>query len=516
MLVPTVVAVLYREWYSALALFTGAGITALAGGVAYWAFRDAPDPKRRHAMVIAGGGWLSVALFGAIPYFIAAHITPESVIASHLPAGAGYSSSLLFFRDPLNALFESMSGFTTTGLTMTVHEPSLSHGLLFYRSFTQWVGGVGVIVLALAILRQAATVGGYSLFTSEGRERRVRPSAVGTARAIWQVYVGLTLLVAAYLATALFILEPSYGLEPTIFDAVNHAMTGQATGGFSTLDASIDGYGNALLEIAHIPPMILGAIAFPIYYQMAKTRDLGEMTGDPQVKALFALLVVGAPTTAWLLTRGTFPIGPLDGGFLKGAGSILGSTAVLEGTFQYASALTGTGWQTSVIGAWEAAPALLLIFFAMNLGGCAGATTGGVKLIRALLLAKGIRWEATRAFLPENAIETIQVGETTLEIDRINEEMRRAGLLVLAYLVVLILAAIVLMPVLAGGPVTPTDVFFEVASAQGTVGLSSGITGPLMPTVAKVSFVFLMWVGRLEIFPVLAFLRALRHGMKFR
>lgn len=516
MAVPAIVAALYQEWHTLVALLGGSAITAVVGGALYIGFRHAPDPKRRHAMVIAGGGWLMVALFGAIPYLLAAYITPEPVVASYVPAGAGYASSLHAFRDPVHAIFESMSGYTTTGLTMTVHEPSLSHGLLFYRSFSQWIGGVGVIVLALAILRQAATVGGYSLFTSEGRERRVRPSAIGTARAIWRVYLGVTLLVAAYLATSLFLLQPGYGLEQTLFDAVNHAMTGQATGGFSVLDESIDSYGSYALELAHLPPMVLGAIAFPVYYRVWRNRDLGELTDDPQVKALFGLLVVGIPATAWLLSRATFPVPELGDGLVDAAGTLGASTAVREGLFQFTSALTGTGWQTSTIGSWDAAPLVFVVFFAANVGGCAGATTGGFKLIRALLVAKGIRWEATRAFLPEDAVQTIEIGGRTLQLEEINEEMRRAGLMILAYLLVLLLATILLLPILEGDGTTASHVVFEVASAQGTVGLSTGITGPSMPKAAEIGFIGLMWLGRLEIFPVLAFLRALVHGVKFR
>jgi len=409
-----------------------------------------------------------------------------------------------------------MSGFTTTGLTMTVHEPSLPHALLFYRSFTQWIGGVGVIVLALAILRQSATVGGYSLFTSEGREQRVRPSAIGTARAIWRVYAGLTIAVAAFLAAMLFWLQPSYGIEQTLFDAVNHAMTGQATAGFSTLDASIDGYASYALELVHVPPMILGAIAFPVYYAAIKSKSLRELTRDPQVQTLFTLLAIGVPAVVYLLATGTFPVPELPGHVTGLLATLAGSTAFREGLFQYTSALTGTGWQTSVIGQWDGASVFVLVFFGANIGGCMGATTGGIKLIRALVVAKGIKWETTRSFLPENAVQTMEIGDTTLDLDAINEEMRRAGLMVVAYLLVLVLATIVVMPFVTDGEVRPVDALFEVASAQGTVGLSSGITGPTMPTPVEAIFVLLMWLGRLEIFPVLAFLRALRHGMKFR
>jgi trk system potassium uptake protein TrkH len=411
-------------------------------------------------------------------------------------------------------MFEAMSGFTTTGLTMTVHEPSLSHALLFYRSFTQWIDGAGIVVLTLAILRQGGAAGDYSLYRSEARQQRVRPSVVTTARSIARVYLAITLLVAAYLASSLFLLEPDYGVANTIFDAVNHAMTGQATGGFSVLDDSIAGYGSYALELVHVPPMILGAIALPLYYRAFSERDLDAFTRDPQVRTLFTLLVFGTPSLVYMLSQGTFPLFSSPGLDLGSWTALLTESAVRDGVFQWVSGLTGTGWQTSGIGAWAAGPVVLLVLFGMNIQGSAGSTTGGVKLIRAYLLAKAFAWEIRRVFLPENAVHTIRVGERTLDARDAAQEFREAALLVVAYLMFLASGTVFYLWLEPGHALS--DVFFEVASAQGTVGLSSGLTGPTMNTGAKSSFVFLMWLGRLEIFPVLAFLRALSFGMDFR
>ena len=130
MLVPLLVSLLYREWYSGLSFLIAAGITAIAGGAAYKLCEDAPEPKRHHAMIVAALGWFATAAFGALPFVIAAYITPPAVLESFVPPGASYQSSLLNFRNPLHALFESMSGYTTTGLTMSVHEPSVGRGFL--------------------------------------------------------------------------------------------------------------------------------------------------------------------------------------------------------------------------------------------------------------------------------------------------------------------------------------------------------------------------------------------------
>lgn len=253
MLVPAVVGLVYLEFRTALAFLVSAAVVASLGAILHRVFRDAPEPRTHHAMVIAGLGWLVSAFSGALPFVLAAHLTPASVLEAMVPAGAPYpTSSLIHFRNPLHAVFEAMSGFTTTGLTMAVHEPSLPRALLLWRSLMQWVGGVGVIVLSLAILHEPGGASTVSLYRSEGREERVRPSILGTARAIWRIYVGLTAVVAVYLAVATFAIQPGHGFEPTLFDAVNHAMTGMSTGGFSTLDASIAGFGSAAMEMVHV------------------------------------------------------------------------------------------------------------------------------------------------------------------------------------------------------------------------------------------------------------------------
>ena len=134
MVVPLVVSLLFQEWYSAVSFLIAAVVTALFGAAAYTLCGDAPEPKRHHGMIVAALGWFVTAAFGALPFVIAAYITPPAVFESFVPPGASYQSSLLNFRNPLHAFFESMSGYTTTGLTMSVHEPSVGRGFLWYRS----------------------------------------------------------------------------------------------------------------------------------------------------------------------------------------------------------------------------------------------------------------------------------------------------------------------------------------------------------------------------------------------
>nr|WP_128906327.1 TrkH family potassium uptake protein [Halorubrum amylolyticum] len=457
-------------------------------------------------MIVAALGWLVTAAFGALPFIIAAYITPSAVLESFVPAGASYQSSLLNFQNPIHALFESMSGYTTTGLTMSVREPSVGHGFLWYRSQIQWIGGAGMIVLSLAILRQPLGAAGVSLYQSEGRSEKLRPSIAGTARAIWKIYVGVTALVAIYLAVATFIVLPGYGIEQTIFDALNHAMTGQSTGGFSTLDDSIAGYNSYAMDIVHIPTMITGAISIPVYYTAVSERDIREFARDPQVRVMFGLFVIGAIGLTAFLARWVGV--PYDGDPIGYVGRVATSQAFREGLFQFISAQTTTGWQTSAIGDWNNGAVMFIVFGAMLIGGSAGATVGGIKILRGYIVARGISWEVSRVFLPDHAVDDLRIGRQTFKTDEANDEIRAAGTMAAAYLSVLVISLFVLLAVLPSD-FTLADAIFEVASAQGTVGLSSGITGPSMPVVAELLFIIQMWMGRLEIIPVLVLISSL-------
>jgi trk system potassium uptake protein TrkH len=509
MSLPLLVSLLYREWYSALAFLVGGALASLMGALAYGLCENAREPTKADSMTIAAAGWLTTAVFGAVPFVVAAYATPHSVLAGFVPAGADYSSSLLNFRDPLHALFESMSGYTTTGLTMSVHEPSVGHGFLWYRSQMQWVGGAGMIVLSLAILRQPHGPAGRSLYQSEARSTRLRPSIASTAQAIWKIYLGLTLLVAVYLTGVLLVAHPGYGLENAVFDALNHAMTGQSTGGFSTLDDSIAGYGSYLIEVLHVPAMVTGAVAIPVYYAASTKRSLRPILEDPQVRVLAVSCLVGVAILSLFLTG--FVGLPYTGDLTSWLADVLGGQAFRDGLFQYISAATTTGWQTSAIGDWPPGAVLFIVIGAMLAGGSAGATVGGIKLSRIYVLFRGIAAEIMDIFLPEHALESLQVGQIRLSEEEANVEIRAAALFTFLYLVVLAISLFVLLWVLPP-EYSLADAIFEVATAQGTVGLSTGITAPSMPTAAEVLFIVQMWMGRLEIIPVLVFVRNLARS----
>jgi trk system potassium uptake protein TrkH len=515
-----VVALLAGEFHPALAFLVAGGITAGVGALARRAFATAPAPRMKHGMVIAAGGWFTVAVFGMLPFLLSAHLTPVAVMATYVPAGAAYDpvtvwgpatqSSLGYFRSPLHALFESMSGWTGSGLTMAVHEPSLPRAIQWWRSVIQWVGGIGVIVLTVSILARPGS-GSYALYRSETREERIHPSVVSTVRTIWKIFVGYTAIAVVLFFLALRASEygASLTLGETAWQSLNHAMTGLSTGGFSVTDNSIGTYNAPLVEGVLLPLMTLGAIAFPVHYAVIRNGAFAELREDLQTRWLFVLLGAG---TLLLVGQNLLTVAASDYGASVAAPFGLDRAAVdatRDGVFQLVSALTCTGFQSSPIGRWSAGGKLLLSV-AMTIGGAAGSTVGGIKIIRAYTIARGIRWQFGRVFLPASAVVSIDIDGRRLDRDGMEREFSEAAIISLLWVLLLVASSVVLVNLTPGGY---ASALFEVASAQGNVGLSTGITGPSMHPLAEAMFVLNMWIGRLEIIPVLVFGRALVKGL---
>ncbi len=518
------VALAFREFYVALAFFIAAGVTAVVGSVARKAFADAPNPVMKHGMIIAAGGWFATAIFGSIPFFLSAHLTPVSVMNSYVPAGTNYEpiriggattfSSLAYYGNPLHALFESMSGWTGSGLTMAVHEPSLPRAIQWWRSLIQWVGGVGVIVLTTAILARPGS-GSYALYRAETREERIHPSIVHTVQTVWRIFLLYTVIAVVALFGAIWLSEPQQGLFETFWQSLNHAMTGLSTGGFSVTDNSIESYDSTLVEGVLLPIMTLGAIAFPIHYLVLHDRDFDALFSDLQTRWLLILFVAGS----FLLSVQNIVTLPSAGEAFTKTGwfgvqnlglSALAGDAARDSTFQFVSALTCTGFQSSDIGAWSAG-GKLIVSGAMVLGGAAGSTVGGIKIIRGYMISKGVQWEFSRVFLPSSAVVNTKIDGRSLDRNQMYEEFSEAAIVSMLWIILLITGSVLLVNVTPGFGYA--DALFEVASAQGNVGLSTGIVGPSMSPFGEGMLVLNMWIGRLEIIPVLVFLRSALFGL---
>ncbi|MCF2207967.1 TrkH family potassium uptake protein, partial [Halobacterium salinarum] len=337
--------------------------------------------------------------------------------------------------------------------------------------------------------------GSYTLYESEARSEKIHPSIITTVQEIWRLFVGLTLGAIALLLLA--------GMPP--WDAINHGMTGIATGGFAVRAGSIGAYNSPAIEYATVPIMIAGSIAFPVHYLLF-TGDLRNVYADLQTRWVVAWFAVGAAVLSALL----FYTGQYD--------SLAASFRI--GLFQFVSATSNTGFGTTTIGrgterVWQTGPTLFACL-GMLTGAAAGSTVSGIKLIRVITLIKGTAWQIRDVFRPASAIRSLRIGDRKLSEHQAQREYAEATLVFVLWLAFLAIGVAVLLAALS--PQHPLEyVLFDVMSAQSNVGLDAGITSPGMPALAKGMLIINMWVGRLEIIPIAVLISAvLRHGDFYR
>jgi trk system potassium uptake protein TrkH len=494
--VPLIVSIIYGEYFSAFGFLISALICFVIGFSLHKGFQTSFEPLHRQALIIAAIGWFSIAIMGSLPFLITAYITPLEVAKQYGCSETEYFPSLYYFRNPLHAIFESMSGFTTTGLSMAVHEPSIGNGLLFYRSFTQLLGGAGFIILSLAVFGQSNGKVALLLYSTESTGDRLKPSIIETARSIWKIYFGITFFSFLYLVIGTYIILPDYKLSENIFDSINHAMAGQSTGGFSTLDDSIAGYHSIRMEMLYILPMILGSLSLPFYFKVIHNRQINQFWKNLQTKSILILCLLGSIVLSLMLMK---------------SGVI--SKPFRTGIFQFVSGLTTTGWQTSDVHIWDSPSIIFIVMAAMVVGGAAGATVGGIKIIRVLMIFKGLFWHVKNLFSSENSIKVVKFNEKRLLPDEMNKELASTATFSFIYLLFVLISTLITYYFM-GSNYTITDALFESASAQGTVGLSCGITNPDMSPVLEITYIIQMWAGRLEIIPILVLFRTVLFGTK--
>ncbi|MFB6113577.1 MAG: TrkH family potassium uptake protein [Halodesulfurarchaeum sp.] len=486
--VSVAVPIAWGEYYAIPPLLVSAAVPFLIGRFLVDRFPGAAEPGKRHGMMIAASGWFFVALFGALPFLLVSWTVAIDPAVLSIPASVD-TQTLAAFQNPINAVFESMSGFTGTGLTMSRDESVLPATLQWWRSLTEWVGGVGVIVLTTAILARPGS-GSLTLYESEARSEKIHPSIVSTVRTIWWIFILFTVVSILLLWLA--------GMP--MWEAINHGMTGLATGGFSVTDASIATYDSVAIDLALVPVMILGSIAFPVHY-LILSGELDNFYTDIQTRWVFGFFSIGALlVSAMLFMNETYA-------------SI--QSSLRYGLFQFVSAASCTGFQTaSHLGQSWSPETQLFLSVGMVVGGAAGSTVGGIKLIRAITLVKGTAFRIRGIFEPSSAMRYLTIDGRTLSEVEASQELEEAAIITFLWVVFLGIGTFVLLWLLPTGPggFTLENVIFEVASAQGNVGLSTGITGPGMPVTGKVMLLFNMWIGRLEIIPVVVLLRGVFVG----
>ena len=431
-------------------------ITLLAGVIGLLVGRRAESRMgEREGYVIVAMVWVVFSAFGLLPYYLSGQVPTLT-----------------------DAWFESMSGFTTTGATIIPDLEVITHGLLFWRSLTQWIGGMGIIVLSIAIL-PIFGLNGMQLYAAEVSGltyEKLSPRIADTAKMMWTTYVLLT--AAEVLALWLC------GMD--VFDAVCHSFSTIATGGFSTHNNSLEFYDSAAIHYIVTFFMFISGINFVllIYLLRGKARYFfrdEELRWYSVAVAIFAVL----------LTLGLYIARP-------GWSGVEMERAFRDSLFTVISSMTSTGYTISDYMYWPVV-AWVVIFFLMLTGACAGSTAGGIKWVRLAIILKNGVAEFQRRIHP-NAIIPVRLNEKTVPQQTINN--------IMAFLIFYIFITAVTVVIFCATGVDFDEAIGSAVSAIGNVGISIGQFGPAgtyatFPTVAKWVMSFVMLIGRLEIFTIL-------------
>jgi len=444
-------------------LATAAGFLAVAlvgGGMAVAAYQmeSRPEISVRAALGSAAMAWLLVALLGSLPF-----------LASALMSTHDSDAPVDVFRSPWNAVFESMSGITTTGLTLVEHPSRLPVSLVWWRSLMQWIGGAGIVLFVLAIVDPRGE--GRTLFRIEGHTGNLREDVRLTARGLWKIYLALTIGGALLL----------WVLGMPAWWALNFAMTALATGGFSPTDGGLIGL-PIELELAVSLLVILGATNF-LTYANAVRGDWRKVVGDEQLR-VFAVLALAGATLVYALR------------YFES-----GSRSIAQAWTQTISTLGTAGFSSADLRSWQE-PALFALVLAMIVGGAAGSASGGIKVSRAWTLMT-----STAAFLRRAVAQpylfVYRPGALSRALDP-----KGGGHVAVAVIVLLLWLTTIAVGSLCLVFIGPRDtsliaIVFDVTSAVSTVGLSAGVVSPALGAPAKALFIVLMWMGRLEIVPII-------------
>ena len=478
-----------------VAVYYGDGITTFLPVVAITAvlgvglerIRPDPDIGPREGFLMVALTWLAVAVIGMLPYLF---------------AGMASGSTL---ANPVNALFESMSGFTTTGATVmgNISFDTHSHALLLWRQLSQWLGGMGIVVLAVAILPELS-VGGAQLMDAEAPGpgiEKLTPRIAETARALWLIYLAVTLLEFLVLyGLHLAGLAPNMGL----YNAVAHPLTTMPTGGFSPEARSIEAF-SAAVQWVLIPFMVAAGTNFALFWK-ALNGNVRGVFADSEFRFYTGVLAVFTAIVAGLLYGG------LEAGLSELPSQVapLGGEsedALRHGAFQVVSIVTTTGYASMDFNTWSPVAQFMLVFL-MFLGGSAGSTGGAIKMVRTLVILKSLKRELFTTVHPA-AISPVRLGGNPLD-ERALRGIYAFGLL---YVVIFFVGSglVLLDAARLGTSISAFEGMSAVAATLGNVGPGVGVVGPMnnylaFPATSRLLMVFLMWVGRLEIIPVFVLL----------
>ncbi|MEM9171376.1 MAG: TrkH family potassium uptake protein [Pseudomonadota bacterium] len=453
MLPPIIVSFIYAD--ASWSVFASSfGFILALGFLLFWPARRArKDLRLRDGFLVVASFWLVLGSIGATPLYLAPN--PSLTITE--------------------AVFESISGLTTTGATVIIGLDSLPQSILFYRQQLQWLGGMGIIVLAVAILPMLG-VGGMQLYRAETpgpvKDNKLTPRITETAKALWYVYLGFTICCAiGYWAAGM-----------NLFDAICHAFSTVAIGGFSTHDASIGYFDNTLIDSVSVMFMFFAGINFSLHFYAWRNTAVRHYAEDPEFRAYVVILC----SVALIMMLGLL--------FTQTYTSL--SEAIIDSLFQAVSIATTTGFTTADYSIWPGAlPVLLLL--ASFIGGCAGSTAGGIKVMRALLLYRQGAREIARLVHPSAEIP-VRMGRKAVS--------KRVVEAVWGFFSIYVVVFILLLLGMLSTGLDQVTAFAAVAATLNNLGPGLGeVTAGFMnvPPAAQWISILAMVLGRLEIFTLL-------------
>lgn len=454
---PVLCCLWYGERRAAGAFMVTSAVTGLVGWLLTLGGDNDGDLYRREGVLIVVGGWFLASLFGAAPY----------VLTGTIP-------------DPVDALFESASGFTTTGASIMTDIESAGRGILFWRSFTQWLGGMGIIVLFVALLPELGAGARflYKLEVPGPTAETLRPRAHDTAIVLWRIYL--------LLSGAETVLLMAAGLS--LYDAMTHTFTTLSTGGFSPRNASVAAFHSPWVDGIVIVFMILAGANFSLYYGVRRRRGW-NLLRDPEFRIYLTALLAASIFITWNV---------MAGGFYDAL-----PRAFLDSLFQVASILTTTGFATADFDTWPNLSRLLLVAL-MFIGGSAGSTAGGLKFMRLVIGVKAAFREVRLIFSPSTVLSVFVGGKAVPE----NVVRAVAGFIILYFAS----WGVGTFALTFGGTDLETSASAAIA-CLGNIGPGLAAVGPTANFAffsgwQKLVLVLLMWLGRLEVYSIAAVLTA--------
>ncbi len=449
-LLPFLVLVIFGEYHLLLPMASAPVVFLLLSYLLFLFPHEDLEPSVSATLAAVALSWLFISLVGALPFMFGLSMSyPDSI-------------------------FEAMSGWTGTGFTMIQALDATPKTLLFWRSFTTWIGGIGIVAFGI-FLHRKTRVSLSRLYKAEGREDELVPVTAASGRRMWMIYLVLT-----FFFTGLVMLA---GIP--LWDALNLVMVAIATGGFTIHTGGIPYYNNPLLELLLIPVMIVGAIPFKFFFLMYNGK-VREMIRDRTVRTL--LLVAAAGSLLVSIDLYTFSNLPI-------------SEAFRQGTFTAISGICTCGFQNSNLHHWAVIP-LAIVTMMMFIGGAMGSAAGGVKINRIILAYEGVMWWFRRFFVSGRVLVPVRFSGKTVSRE-VSDLAISKNMLVIVIYVITIIAATVLTLHLYITSFRMEEVAFEIVSALSNTGLTVGFISAASPVMVKWIFILLMWLGRVEIVPLI-------------